>query len=85
MENPDNALEIPVTYKGEEFSFPAQLIMSGYTHKIQVEVGDQLIMFEPDEERNYRAILDAALLDKGTKVDVGLLQAIAAVIESVVK
>jgi len=85
MENTDNTLEIPVTYKGEELCFPAKLLMTGYTHKIQVEVAEQLIMFEPDDEGNYRAILDQSQLEKGTKVDVPLLQAIAQVLESVVK
>ena len=81
----DDALEIPVTYKGQELSFPARLLLTGYTHKIQVEVDGQLIMFEPDEERNYRAVLDTHQLEQGTRIDVPLLQAIAAVIESVVK
>jgi len=85
MENTDNDLEIPVTYKGQELSFPGKLLLTGYTHKIQVEVDDQLIMFEPDEERNYRAILDAAQLQKNTRLDVALLRAIATVIESVIK
>jgi len=58
--------------------------MSGYTHKIQVEVDGQIIMFEPDEERNYRVVLNAGQLEKETKLDVGLLKAIAEVIESVV-
>jgi hypothetical protein len=81
----NNALEIPVIYNGQEFSFPAKFVLSGYTHKIQVEVDGQVIGFEPDEERNYRAMLDPAQLEKGWKVDIGLLQAIAGVIESVVK
>jgi hypothetical protein len=81
----DDALEIPVTYKGQELSFPARLLLTGYTHKIQVEVDGQLIMFEPDEERNYRAVLDTNQLEQGARPDVPLLQAIAAVIESVVK
>ena len=85
MDTFDNALEIPVTYKGQEFSFPARFVLSGYTHKIQVEVNGQVIAFEPDEERNYRAMLDPAQLEKGLRVDIGLLQAIAEVIESVVK
>ncbi|WP_026464626.1 hypothetical protein [Adhaeribacter aquaticus] len=85
MDNFDNNLEIPVTYKGEEYSFPARVVITGYTHKIGVEVDNQLILFEPDEERNYRAVLGPAQLEKGIKVDIALLKAIAAVIESVVK
>ena len=85
MDNFEDSLEIPVMYQGEELSFPAKVLMTGYTHKIQVEVAGQQIMFEPDEERNYRAILDANLLDKGSKLDVRLLQSIAEVLESVLK
>jgi len=85
MENTDDNLEIPVSYKGDELSFPAKFLMLGYVHKIQVDVDGHQIMFEPDEERNYRAILDNSQLEKGIKVDAQLLQAIAAVIESVVK
>ena len=85
MENLNDAPEIPVTYRGEEFSFPAQLVLTGYAHKIQVEVDRQIIMYEPDEERNYRAVLTSAQLKKGIKLDIQLLKAIAAVIQSVIK
>ncbi|WP_146897767.1 hypothetical protein [Adhaeribacter aerolatus] len=85
MGTSDNSLEIPVTYKGQELCFPAKLLMTSYTYKIQVEVNDQLVMFEPDEDRNYRAMLDPAHLENGAKLEVQLLQAIAEVIESVVK
>jgi hypothetical protein len=59
--------------------------MSGYTHKLEVQVEDYLISFEPDEDQNYRAILDEAQLNKNAKIDIGLLQAIAQVIESTIK
>lgn len=85
MDTPDNSLEIPVTYKGEELSFLAKLLLSGYTHKFQVEVEGQRIMFEPDEEQNYRAVLNAAQLEHSDRLDVVLLKAIAAVIESVIR
>ena len=81
----EDSLEIPVTYKGEDLLFQGELLLMGYTYKIQVEVEQQLIMFEPDEERNYRAILTEEQLQKNKKLDVGLLQAIAQVLESVVK
>jgi len=59
--------------------------MIGYTHKIQVEVNGQLVKFEPDEEQNYRAVLDAAQLEKSNKLDIPILKAIAEVIELAVK
>jgi len=85
MENTEDSLEIPVTYKGEELSFSARFLMLGYIHKIQVEVDGQVIMYEPDEERNYRVVLTAAQLEKGVKLDIELLKAIAEVIQSVIK
>jgi hypothetical protein len=85
MTSSDNVLEIPVTYKGEKRTFPAIFMQSGYIHKIQVEVDGQRIMFEPDEEGNYRVLLDASQLEKNINPDIALLEAIAAVLESVVQ
>ena len=81
----EHSFELPVTYKGQELSFSAWLLMIGYTHKIQVEVNGQLVKFEPDEEQNYRAVLDAAQLEKSNKLDIPILKAIAEVIELAVK
>ncbi|QMU30446.1 hypothetical protein [Adhaeribacter radiodurans] len=75
--------ELPVTYKGEERDFKSRLIMAGYMHKIEVEVDGLLVYFESDDEQNYRALVDQDQIDKHSKVDIGLLQAIAKVIESV--
>ena len=55
----DEPFDLPVTYKGEELLFPFELLMLGYTHKFQVEVNGQTILFEPDEERNDRAVVNA--------------------------
>lgn len=79
----DESLEIPVSYRGEELSFPCKVIPTGYTYRIQVEVAGQLIAFEPDEAGNYRAVLEAASGREEAKIDTGLLRAIAEVIESV--
>ncbi len=81
----DEYFAIPVTYKGEERDFTSRLLMSGYTHKLEVEVDGYLISFEPDEDQNYRAILDETQLNKHAQIDIGLLQAIAQVIESTIK
>jgi hypothetical protein len=76
--------DIPVHYKGEELMVPAQLLVVGYTHRFRVEVNGQEVLFEPDEERNYRAILDPDHTDT-VEVDLDLLKAIAAGIEAAVK
>lgn len=80
----DDVYEIPVQYKGQELLVPAQLMVTGYTHKFRVEVGGHEVFFEPDEERNYRAMLDPHHGDSA-KLDIAFLQAIAAGIEAAVK
>ncbi len=80
----EESLEIPVTYKGQELSFPCKVMPSGYTIAFEVEVAGQSVKFEPDEELNYRAVLPAAHLMEGSKIEPGLLKAIAEVIESIV-
>lgn len=51
-------LELPVKYKGEEIIFPAKFQFLGYTHRFIVNVYGEEVVFEPDEERNYRALLE---------------------------
>ena len=81
----DDTFNLPVIYKGREESFKAQILMFGYSHKIQVWIDDNEVFFEPDEERNYRALTDSTKPDTGKAIDIELLRAIAESIESVVK
>ncbi|WP_207492312.1 hypothetical protein [Aridibaculum aurantiacum] len=53
----DDTIEIPITCKGKEYSFAAKLIKYGYIHRIEVDIDGVQVLFEPDEERNYRAII----------------------------
>ncbi|MFC6101548.1 hypothetical protein [Olivibacter domesticus] len=57
----------------------------GYTHKIEVDVFGTLVHFEPDEERNYRAILLDPTAESSTEIKPGLLQAIATYLEEQIK
>ena len=81
----NDSFEIPVTYKSQQLLFPASLIPTGYTYKIQVEVFGKLISFEPDEERNFRAVISMDDLQDVSKIDKDLLRLIAEAIESIVK
>jgi len=77
--------ELPVDYKGEQHLFEAELIVYGYTHKFHVDVNDQTIIFEPDEERNYRAILNYNEIDTNKNIDIELLKKISLALEEIVK
>jgi hypothetical protein len=82
----NESFEITVTYKSETYSFNAKLFQYGYTHRIIVSVNNGDIIFEPDEERNYRAFAVPLDTENSTReLDVGLLEAIAKTIESIVK
>jgi hypothetical protein len=79
----EDTFELPVLYKKQEIFFPAELQQTGYSHRFRVEVYGQDVFFEPDEERNYRAVMDPEEITKDISVE--LLQAIANTIESLVK
>ena len=81
----NETFDIPIIYNGGELVLAAKLLILGYTHKIQVTVNGNEIFFEPDEERNYRAVLAFDCLEQGSETDKNLLKAIADAIESIVK
>ena len=76
-------IEIPVKYKGEEQLIQAELLQRGYIHGFQVMINDVPVLFEPDEERNYRVMIDETKYDK-SKVDLGMVKAIVETLESFV-
>ena len=81
----DDGFEIPVTWKGQEWLFPAQLQHVGYTHRILVDIHGVQVQLEPDEERNYRALIADPDQAGAQELDHGLVGAIIEVIEGLVK
>jgi hypothetical protein len=81
----EEEFELPVKYKGEEQMLNAKLIVTGYTHKFSVDVNGQIIIFEPDEERNCRAVIPYDDINHEMNIDKNLLKAIAASIEGIVR
>ncbi len=77
--------ELPVLYKGKELMFPTTLQLVGYTYRLVVDVNGQKIHFEPDEERNYRAVLNYEDAHKAINIDQGLVTAILESIEKITK
>lgn len=68
----EDSFELPVEYKGEQFVFKAALVVYGFTHQFNVDVNGQKIVFEPDEEGNYRVIVNAEDLGTNKQLDVAL-------------
>lgn len=75
------SFELTVTHKGKTHILQAALRSWGYSHIIAVQVGEQEVVFEPDEERNYRAVVAAG----ESFADAALLAAIAETLEAELK
>ena len=73
----EQTFTLPIVHNGKEYSFEGELISTGYTYKIRIDISGQIITYEPDEERNFRAIVENADHDSVNKIDTGLLQAIS--------
>jgi hypothetical protein len=73
---------LEILHNGELMLFPAKLLLMGYTHKIEVDVNGIPVLFEPDEERNYRALVPE---EHRQKINTAILKALAGAIEQVVK
>ena len=67
---------ISIFYREVEYSFEARLVTLGYTHKFFVMINGMEVIYEPDEERNYRAILNEADQIKVKGMDRELIKAV---------
>lgn len=81
----DDTFDIPVTYKNQELIFNSKLLQSGYSYKFEVDVNGNSVLFEPDEERNFRAIIDPSINHGHNKIDVELIKLIAESLASILK
>ena len=68
---------ITVPYKNSERQVEIQLEVTGYTHRFRVLLDEIPVLFEPDEEKQYRAIVPPEHATAGQSLDPALLQAIA--------
>lgn len=74
----DDTFMLPVTYQGEELEFESRLLTLGYIHRFEVDVNGVPVLFEPDEEGSYRALITPEQVEtKGSLLKYELLLAIA--------
>ncbi len=81
----DEQFKLPVLHNGKQYMLPAALKVTGYTYRFEVEVNGQCIFFEPDEEKNYRAMQKNIDSKDVRPVDTDFLRAICLFIESFLK
>ena len=81
----EEQFELPVVFNKQELHFPAKLLNYGYSYKLEVEIEGTKVLFEPDEERNWRALIAAEEINTNKKISVDLLKAVASSIEDILK
>jgi len=81
----EEEFNIPVTFQGTEYNFPARLLQYGYSYRLEIEIEHTLVMFEPDEERNWRALISYEDTMAHKKLNPALLSAIAESIAAITK
>jgi hypothetical protein len=69
--------QLHITCQGKQKVYEAQLLQLGYLHKIQVDMEGATILFEPDEESNYRALVGEEQVQKSKAISIELLQSVA--------
>ena len=81
----DEEFQLPVSFNNAELNFPARLLNYGYSYKLELDIEGTKLLFEPDEDRNWRALIAYEELNANKKINVELLQAIASSIEAIMK
>lgn len=81
----EDSFLIPIEVDGNRKEYPAIMRTFGYAVKVEVNIDGIMVSFEPDEERNWRAVLgfDDALAGKTVKKEI--LEAIANFLEDATK
>ena len=72
---------VDIDFNGKEYSFVARLEAVGYTHKFYIVVNGIEVIYEPDEERNNRAIVGVSDHSAIKGDDFELIKAIGARIQ----
>jgi len=73
----EETFDVDVFYEGAELVFKVALVPTGYTYRFIVVVNDTEVIYEPDEEQSYRAIINDDAAGKLKEKDYRLIKAIA--------
>ena len=75
----NETVTLPIEYKGEIIELPLTIVPLGYTYQLHVQLNEKKLVFEKDDEGQYRVIDLSGDLDKDHK---NLVQAILATLEA---
>lgn len=71
----NDTVELCVEHHGETKCFEAVFSQFGFSYRITIDVRNNPVIFEPDEERNWRARVENGAADKETLELIPLLAA----------
>ena len=75
---------MPVTCNGKEFEFPASLVKYGYTFTLELDIEGTKIIYERDEERNWRAVMPYGEIAVSKRINADVLKAVSEAIEAII-
>lgn len=79
----DDLFTISFSYKGRQYDLETKFVRVGYVHQFHLQFDGRTLIFEFDEEREYRVIDASSSPQSGLKnIDVGLLEMIVDKISS---
>lgn len=70
----EHYFNLPVNYNGAERVFKGRLATFGYVYKFYIVVDGRELVFEKDDEQQYRVLAEESVEDKF--IDPGILKAI---------
>jgi len=52
----NETIELPVEYLGETIELPLTIVTQGYTYQLHIQIEDKTLIFEKDDEGEYRVL-----------------------------
>jgi hypothetical protein len=77
--------ELALNHKGKDLLLPVRLMNYGTAYKLEVEIDRTKVLFEPDEERNWRGMISHEDVQANKKLDKDLLELIAKELDAILK
>lgn len=79
----EHFFELQLEHKGKTRSFNGRLVTFGYSYKFYIIVNGRELVFEKDDEQQYRVLGDGT--DGSTSIDISLVEAIIIALQSIAK
>ncbi len=81
----EDRFSIDVVHNNKEVIFDAHLVTIGYIPQFHILINGIEVVYEPDEERNYRAIVEPSKIALLKTTDMELIQLVGQRLEELTK